>query len=406
MSSVNNLNSTPLGERIHIGIFGRMGAGKSSLLNAITDQDAAIVSPLKGTTTDPVNRTMELLPLGPVVFIDTPGIDDSGELGDLRIEKAKKVLRKADIVLLVIDSVEGLHDYDTELISAFNEAGVKYIIVYNKSDLNPAQTGLNTDAEQSASAKISVSSTTGENIHQLKELIAQVSVSESEPQKLVADLLSPGDVVVLVIPIDSAAPKGRLILPQQQVARDVLDAGAISVITHPLGLTDTLKKLKDLPKLVVTDSQAFEEVSKLTPQSVSLTSFSILMARYKGVLEDAVKHVEVADTIKDGDKILVAEGCTHHRQCEDIGTVKIPNWIRQRTKTTPEFEFSSGGGFPDELSQFKLIIHCGGCMQNPREMRYRHSAARKAGVPITNYGILISHIKGILPRAIAPFAAD
>ena len=404
MSSVNNLNSTPLGERIHIGIFGRMGAGKSSLLNAITDQDAAIVSPLKGTTTDPVNRTMELLPLGPVVFIDTPGIDDSGELGDLRIEKAKKVLRKADIVLLVIDSVEGLHDYDTELISAFNEAGVKYIIVYNKSDLNPAQTGLNTDAEQSASAKISVSSTTGENIHQLKELIAQVSVSESEPQKLVADLLSPGDVVVLVIPIDSAAPKGRLILPQQQVARDVLDTGAISVITHPQGLTDTLQKLKDPPKLVVTDSQAFEEVSKLTPENIFLTSFSILMARYKGVLEDAVENVEVADTIKDGDKILVAEGCTHHRQCEDIGTVKIPNWIRQRTKATPEFEFSSGGGFPEDLSQFKLIIHCGGCMQNPREMRYRHSAAHKAGVPITNYGILISHIKGILPRAIAPFS--
>jgi len=404
MSDVSSINSTPIGERVHIGLFGRMGAGKSSLLNAITNQDAAVVSPLKGTTTDPVHRTMELLPLGPVVIIDTPGIDDSGELGDLRIEKAKTVLRKVDIALLVVDGTEGLHDYDTELVNAFNEAGVKYIIVYNKSDLKPAQARPNAPAELNAQTEIKVSSTTGENIHQLKQLIAQIGVSESEPQKLVADLLSPGDVVVMVIPIDSAAPKGRLILPQQQVVRDVLDAGAISVITHPLGLPDALQKLKGPPKLVVTDSQAFGEVSKLTPESIGLTSFSILMARYKGVLEDTVKHVEVIDTIKSGDKVLIAEGCTHHRQCEDIGTVKIPNWIRQRINAEPEFEFSSGSGFPTELSQFKLIIHCGGCMQNPREMRHRHSAANEAGVPITNYGIFISYIKGILPRAIAPFA--
>jgi [FeFe] hydrogenase H-cluster maturation GTPase HydF len=374
-----------------------MGAGKSSLLNAITNQDAAVVSPLKGTTTDPVQKTMELLPLGPVVFIDTPGIDDSGELGDLRVEKAKTVLRKTDIALLIIDSLEGPHDYDRELVKAFDKAGVKYIVVYNKSDLKQVLEGLNTEH------KISVSSTTGENINELKELIAKVSSTEEKERHLVADLLSPGDVVVLIIPIDSAAPKGRLILPQQQVVRDVLDAGAISIITHPQDLPNVLDKLKESPKIVITDSQAFGEVSKLTPDNISLTSFSILMARYKGVFEDAVESVKVIDTVKTGDRILIAEGCTHHRQCEDIGTVKIPNWIRQRTGESPDFEFSSGGGFPTELSEFKLIIHCGGCMQNPREMRYRHSAAHEAGVPITNYGILISHIKGILERCIAPF---
>ena len=387
------MNNTPRGERIHIGIFGKRNAGKSSLLNAITGQDTAVVSPVPGTTTDPVYKAMELLPVGPVVLIDTPGIDDVGELGDLRIEKAKDILRKTDIALLTIDSGEELTDYDKALIRAFDETGVKYVIVYTKSDLvkNEAPDGIN------------VSSATGENIHELKEKIAEMIAMEEEQGRLVADLLHPGDVVVLVIPIDASAPKGRLILPQQQVIRDALEAEAILVTTKTQTLADTFAKLKDPPKLVITDSQAFAEVSKMTPGSIGLTSFSILMARYKGVLKDAAHCAQTIDTIKDGDKILIAEGCTHHRQCEDIGTVKIPKWIKQRTGATPEYEFSSGGRFPTDLSAFKLIIHCGGCMQNPREMRFRQCAAHAAGVPMTNYGIAISYMQGILERCIAPF---
>jgi len=389
------MNNTPRGERVHIGIFGRRNTGKSSLLNAITGQDAAVVSPVKGTTTDPVYKAMELLPIGPVVLIDTPGIDDMGELGVLRIEKAKGILRKTDIALLVVDSLEGLDDYEVELIRAFDEMGVRYLIVYNKSDL----------AKCEAPDGLSVSSVTGDNIHELKEKIAEISVSRDEPGRLVADLLEPGDVVVLVISIDKAAPKGRLILPQQQVIRDVLEAGAISVVTQTQGLTDTFAKFKFPPKLVITDSQVFAEVSKLTPEDIGLTSFSILMARYKGVLEDAVHCARSIDTIKSGDRILISEGCTHHRQCEDIGTVKIPRWIEQRTGAKPEYEFTSGGDFPApaDLPAFKLIIHCGGCMLNPREMRYRHRAAREAEVPMTNYGIAISHMQGILKRCTAPF---
>lgn len=425
------MNETPRGERVHIGIFGKMGAGKSSLLNAITGQDAAVVSPVKGTTTDPVYKAMELLPIGPVVFIDTPGIDDTSELGELRIEKARNILRKTDIALLVLDSCEGADDFDNELIRVFDETGVPYLIVYNKCDLATCREkgeeyDLATCREREDKSdlaicrekdgksnlatcrakdgiSISVSSVTGENIFELKEMIAKLSDAADSPGRLVGDLLAPGEVIVLVVPIDSAAPKGRLILPQQQVIRDALEAEAIAVITQPQNLTETLSKLNTPPRMVITDSQAFATVSQSTPPEIGLTSFSILMARYKGVLDDSVQGVKTVDSIKDGDKILIAEGCTHHRQCDDIGTVKLPNWIRKHTNSTPEFEFSSGGGFPTDLTQYKLIIHCGGCMQNPREMRMRYRLAREAGVPITNFGIAISHMQGILERCIGVF---
>jgi len=387
------MNQTPRGERLHIGIFGRRNAGKSSLLNAITGQDAAVVSPVKGTTTDPVYQAMELLPIGPVMLIDTPGIDDAGALGNLRIEKARGILRKTDLALLVVDARVGLSNDDMELVRAFDEAGVKHMIVYNKSDL----------AKREAPDGIAVSAETGEGIHTLKEKIAQMCAEQDAPQPLVADLLRPGNMIILVVPVDAAAPKGRLILPQQQVIRDALEAGAIPVVTQPQSLAAAFVKLSGPPKLVVTDSQVFAQVAKLTPKDVALTSFSILMARYKGVLEGAADSARRIDAIKDGDKILIAEGCTHHRQCEDIGTVKLPRWIERHTEAKPEYTFSSGCGFPADVSAFKLIIHCGGCMQPPREMRARQRAARQAGVPMTNYGIAISHMQGILERCIAPF---
>jgi len=386
------MNQTPRGERLHIGIFGRRNAGKSSLLNAITGQDAAVVSPVKGTTTDPVYKAMELLPIGPVMFIDTPGIDDTGALGDLRIEKAKGILRKTDLALLAVDAREGLSNDDMELLRAFEEAGVKHMIVYNKSDL----------AKREAPDGFSVSAATGEGVHALKEKITQICAEQDAPEPLVADLLRPGDVIVLVVPIDAAAPKGRLILPQQQVIRDALEAEAVPVVTQPQRLADTFAKLKAPPKLVVTDSQVFAQVATLTPGSVALTSFSILMARYRGMLEGAAESAKMIDRLKDGDKILIAEGCAHHRQCEDIGTVKIPRWIEQRTGAKPEYVFTSGGGFPADLSAFRLVIHCGGCMQPPREMRFRCRAAREAGVPMTNYGVAISYMQGILDRCVAP----
>jgi len=389
---MSTLSETPRGERLHIGIFGKRNAGKSSLLNAITGQDAAIVSPVKGTTTDPVFKTMELLPVGPVVLIDTPGIDDDGALGGLRVEKTKSILRKTDIALLVVDSSEGLADEDRELIKIFKETGVRYLTVFNKSDLTKSV----------IRDGICVSSVTGENINTLKENIASISETDAETHKLVADLLDPGDVVVLVVPIDKAAPKGRLILPQQQVIRDILEANAVSIVTQAANLAETFKKLRNNPKLVITDSQVFEQVSKETPNDIGLTSFSILMARYKGVLEQVVNGAKSIDTIKDGDKILISEGCTHHRQCDDIGTVKIPKWIEKYTGAKPLYEFSSGGGFPHDLSSFKLIIHCGGCMLNSREMDYRCRTAREFHVPITNYGVAISHMQGILERCIAP----
>jgi len=386
-----SLNETPQGERLHIGIFGRRNAGKSSLLNALTGQDIAVVSDVKGTTTDPVYKAMELLPIGPVVFIDTAGIDDDSVLGGLRIAKTEKVLRKTDIALLVVDAEEGISDEDKLLIADFEELGVKHLVVYNKSDLNNSQLG-----------EFNVSCITGKNIHELKEKIAEMGKEKENERRLIADLISANDVVILVIPIDKAAPKGRLILPQQQAIRDILEAGAIPVVTREVEFSETLKKLKAPPALVITDSQAFAKVSRETPAEIPLTSFSILMARYKGILESAARAAKTLDTIQDGDRILISEGCTHHRQCDDIGTVKFPKWIKQYTQKEPVFEFTSGTEFPNDLSGYKLIIHCGGCMLNSREMIYREHLARKAGVPMTNYGVAISYMQGILDRCLEP----
>ncbi len=383
------LNDTPRGERLHIGIFGKRNAGKSSIFNALTGQDAAVVSSVKGTTTDPVYKAMELLPLGSVVLIDTPGIDDSGELGGLRMGKTSEILRKTDIALLVIDAREGVAEEDRRLIRIFEESGAKYIIVFNKSDI----------IQSSPDGALPVSAVTGENIEALKEKIVQIGAIQEEKHRLVADLLEPGDIVVLVTPIDDAAPKGRLILPQQQVIRDALEAGAVSIVTQPEGLNGILKRLNAPPKLVVTDSQAFERVAKETPENVWLTSFSILMARYKGVLEQAIRGAKALDTIKDGDRILISEGCTHHRQCGDIGTVKLPRWIERHSGARPVYDFTSGGEFPEDLAAYKVIIHCGGCMLNAREMQYRRRAA--GGVSMTNYGVAISHMRGILERCVS-----
>ncbi|WP_461247450.1 [FeFe] hydrogenase H-cluster maturation GTPase HydF [Treponema sp. R6D11] len=387
-----SLNETPQGERLHIGIFGRRNAGKSSLMNSLTGQDIAVVSEVKGTTTDPVYKAMELLPIGPVVFIDTAGIDDDSELGELRIAKTRKVLRKTDIALLVVDAEEGLAEEDDQLIAVFKELGVKHLVVYNKSDLK----------QNSPNGEFHVSCKTGKNIHELKEKIAEIGKDKDDGGRLIADLINANDVVILVVPIDKAAPKGRLILPQQQVIRDILEAGAVSMVTREVELSDTLKKLKAPPALVITDSQAFEKVSKETPVDIPLTSFSILMARYKGILESAVLAAKILDTIRDGDRILISEGCTHHRQCDDIGTFKLPKWIKKYTGKEPVFEFTSGIEFPNDLSGYKLIIHCGGCMLNRREMMYRDHSARNAGIPMTNYGVAISFMQGILERCIAP----
>lgn len=388
------LNNTPSGNRIHIGFFGKRNAGKSSLVNAVTGQELAVVSETKGTTTDPVYKAMELLPLGPVVMIDTPGMDDEGELGEQRIQKAKQVLNKTDIAVLVVDGTAGITESDEELVTLFKEKEVPYLIVYNKSDLESVSEKTYEDHE------IAVSALTKEGIHELKEKIAHfVKVEESRFQ-IVGDLLHPLDVVVLVIPIDSAAPKGRLILPQQQVIRDILEAGAVSVVVRETELKETLDKLGTKPRMVITDSQAFKQVAADTPEDVDLTSFSILMARWKGFLETSVKGVSTLNRIQNGDKILIAEGCTHHRQCDDIGTVKIPNWIRKHTGQTPEFVFCSGTEFPEDLSPYSLVIHCGGCMLNEREMRYRMKCAIDQNIPFTNYGIAIAHMNGILERSI------
>ena len=384
------LSATPRGERLHIGIFGKRNAGKSSLLNAITGQDMAVVSPVKGTTTDPVFKAMELLPIGPVVIIDTPGIDDTGELGDLRIEKTREILRKTDIALLVVDPAVGLSDEDNDLLKIFEETGVKFLIVYSKSDLHPGA--------QPPDQNICVSASTGENIFQLKEKIAQIGITQEE-RAIVADLIKTGDIVILVVPIDKAAPKGRLILPQQHVIRDILDTGAVAIVTQTPQLADTLKKY-DTPKLVITDSQDFGKVAEIVPADIGLTSFSILMARYKGVLEWAFPGAKAIDRIIDGSRILICEGCTHHRQDDDIGTVKIPRWIEKHTGSKPVYEFTSGGSFPADISGYNLIIHCGGCMLNNREMAFRHQKAAQSNVPMTNYGVAISHMNGILERCV------
>ena len=387
------LNETPSSERVHIGFFGRRNAGKSSVVNAVTGQELSVVSEVKGTTTDPVYKSMELLPMGPVVIIDTPGFDDEGALGEMRVRKTKQILNRSDCAVLVVDGAVGKTKTDEELILLFKEKKIPYVVAYNKCDL----TGLlNYDDG------LSVSASEGLFIHELKERIGSLVNTGDTKMRIVGDLLNPYDLVVLVITIDEAAPKGRLILPQQQVIRDILEAGAISVAVRDTELKETLERLGTRPALVITDSQAFEQVSKDTPEEILLTSFSILLARYKGFLEEAVKGVAAIGDLKDGDKILISEGCTHHRQCDDIGTVKLPRWLRQHTGKALLIETSSGREFPEDLSSYKLIIHCGGCMLNEREMEYRGKCAADAKVPFTNYGIAIAYMKGILKRSIKP----
>lgn len=389
------LNNTPMAERVHIGIFGRRNAGKSSIINAMTGQNLAIVSDVAGTTTDPVLKAMELLPLGPVVIIDTPGLDDEGELGKLRVQKAYQVLNKTDIAVVVIDGSVGKTEADEEILGRIREKKIPYMIVKNKSDLQAA--------EKDEENEISVSAKTGQNIYALKERIAALAPKEDMTRKIVGDLLKPNDLAVLVVPIDSAAPKGRLILPQQQTIRDILETGAVSVVTRDHELKETLASLGKKPKLVITDSQIFGRVSKEVPADMQLTSFSILMARYKGDLKPNVKGARALEHLQDGDVVLISEGCTHHRQCEDIGTVKLPRWIKEHTGKELRFEFTSGTEFPLDLSSYKLIVHCGGCMLNEREMKYRLKCAEDQGIPMTNYGICIAYINGILERSLAPF---
>ncbi|AHF09296.1 MULTISPECIES: [FeFe] hydrogenase H-cluster maturation GTPase HydF [Dehalobacter] len=390
------LNDTPSANRVHIGFFGKRNAGKSSLVNAVTGQDLTIVSDVKGTTTDPVYKAMELLPLGPVVIIDTPGIDDTGALGELRVKKSRQVLNKTDIALLVIDAAYGKSAEDEELVRLLGEKGIHYVVVYNKADFL-GQVPAGNDREIYVSAK------TGWNIQTLKEKIAALAVTEEPKLKIVGDLIHPGDFVVLVTPIDKAAPKGRLILPQQQTIRDILEADATAIVVKEFEFRETLENLGKKPRLVITDSQVFAKAAADTPKDIFLTSFSILFARYKGSLEMAVKGAKVLDSLKDGDTVLISEGCSHHRQCDDIGTVKLPRWIKNDTQKQIRFAFTSGSEFPDDLSAYRLIIHCGGCMLNKREMKYRQKCAEDQQVPMTNYGILIAYMQGILKRSIAMF---
>lgn len=399
------MNQTPASERVHISFFGKRNAGKSSVINAVTGQDLAIVSSVMGTTTDPVYKTMELLPLGPVMVIDTPGIDDEGELGALRVRKSYQVLNKTDIAILVIDSTAGKGEEELELIHRFHKKGIPYLIVYNKIDL--LSTEKIKDLAMSVRAEeVLVSASDGMNIQELKEKIASLKPEDTHKYPLIQDLIDPLDLVILVVPIDKAAPKGRLILPQQQTIRDILERGALSLVVRDTELKSTLDHFLAqgvCPKLVVTDSQAFARVSKDVPENITLTSFSILFARYKGELETQLKGVTALSSIEDGDRILIAEGCTHHRQCGDIGTCKMPEWIRNYTGKKPVFEFTSGTEFPDDVSSYKMVVHCGGCMLNEREMKYRIACCQDQGVPITNYGILIAQVTGILKRSLGPF---
>lgn len=402
-------NDTPSANRIHIGFFGKRNAGKSSLVNAVTGQSLSVVSDVAGTTTDPVNKSMELLPLGPVVITDTPGMDDEGDLGCLRVQKAKQALRKMDVAVLVVDGTAGLSENDRQLIHLFGEKNINYIIAYNKCDVVSADCVKRIEQADEEILRVCphiwVSARERTRINDLKEMIGHLTVETPTARRLVGDLIEPGDVVVLVIPIDSAAPKGRLILPQQQVMRDVLDTGAIAVACRDTELTDTLSRFGDQVSLVVTDSQAFEKVMRIVPESTYLTSFSILMARFKGQLDGAVKAAYKLDEFgKDSHpKILIAEGCTHHRQCDDIGTVKLPGWINRYTGCTPEYHFTSGTEFPEDLSGFDLVIHCGGCMLNEREMASRQKMAQEQNIPMTNYGTAIAHMNGILARSLEVF---
>ncbi len=389
------LNDTQSAERIHIGFFGVRNAGKSSLVNAVTGQELAVVSDVAGTTTDPVRKAMELLPLGPVMIIDTPGIDDDGKLGELRVKKTKETLSHTDIAVLVADASRGLGSAEKELIGIFSEKNIPYIVAFNKCDIIP-------ELPSAAENEIYVSALKGTNIHELKETIGRLNGVKKE-KPLAADLLPDGGTAVLVVPIDSAAPKGRLILPQQQTIRDLLDHGRTALVCRDSELADTLGKLSSPPDIVITDSQVFGVVSKTVPENIPLTSFSIIMARYKGFLEIAAEGAAKLDDLSDGDTLLISEGCTHHRQCEDIGTVKLPKMLGKYTGKDLRFEFSSGGTFPDDLSKYALVIHCGGCMLNEKEMMSRMMYARNRNIPVTNYGIAIAHMNGILKRSLSPF---
>lgn len=388
-----SMNDTPSSERIHIGFFGRRNAGKSSLVNAVTGQQLSVVSEVKGTTTDPVQKAMELLPMGPVVIIDTPGFDDEGQLGELRVQQTKRTLNRVDCAVLVVDGTVGKTAIDEQIIQLLMDKNIPYIVAYNKADLGAT-------AEDDG---LAVSALTGDGVWELKERVARLVKTREQTGKLVGDLVQPGDVLILVVPIDKSAPKGRLILPQQQVIRDALEAGAMPMVTRETGYPMALERLGRKPALVVTDSQVFGMVSKATPEDVPLTSFSILMARYKGFLEDAVRGAAALNALQDGDRILIAEGCTHHRQCEDIGTVKLPRWLREYSGADLQFDTCSGREFPEDLSPYRLVVHCGGCMLNGRELDYRRKCAADSGVPFTNYGTAIAQVHGILKRSLEKF---
>ncbi|MDR2522022.1 MAG: [FeFe] hydrogenase H-cluster maturation GTPase HydF, partial [Spirochaetaceae bacterium] len=396
MNPCMTMNETPSSERVHIGFFGSRNAGKSSLVNAVTGQELAVVSEVKGTTTDPVRKAMELLPVGPVLIIDTPGIDDAGALGELRVRKTKQVLNQTDVAVLVVDGAAGggLSASDSELLQFFRAKNVPYIVAYNKCDL------LSAVPASVSNSEIHVSAVQKINIEALKNRIAALAHTDEKKLRIAGDIVQAGDFVVLVTPIDTAAPKGRLILPQQQTIRDILEADAAAIVVKEFELRDTLAALGKKPALVITDSQVFAKASADTPPDVPLTSFSILFARYKGFLLPAVRGAAALNTIEDGDKILICEGCTHHRQCDDIGTVKLPRWIRSHCGKEPRFDFTSGGGFPDELGAYKLIVHCGACMLNDRETRWRQKCAEDQRVPFTNYGVLIAFMQGILKRCV------
>lgn len=390
------LNETASADRLHIGFFGKRNAGKSSLVNAVTGQETSVVSEVKGTTTDPVRKAMELLPLGPVVIIDTPGLDDEGDLGELRVKRALQVLNTVDIAVVVVSAALGLDREEAELCELLKKKNIPYIIAYTKSDLIEK-------IPTAADNEIYVSALDSTNIDALKDKIGALNKSAEEQRVIVSDLIKEGDVVVLVVPIDKAAPKGRLILPQQQTIRDILDAGAHAFVCRDSELEGVLSKLSEKPRMVITDSQVFGKVSKIVPRDIELTSFSILFARYKGNLRDAVRGAAMLDRLSDGDKILVSEGCSHHRQCGDIGTQKLPKWIREYTGKELSFEFTSGRDFPEDLSPYAMVIHCGGCMLTEREMQYRARSSADSGKPMTNYGIIIAHTHGILRRSLEPF---
>ncbi len=390
-----SLNETVSAERVHISLFGLRNAGKSSLVNALTGQSLAVVSPVKGTTTDPVKKAMELLPLGPVLLTDTPGLDDAGDLGALRVEKAKQTLAHTDIALHVVDAAAGLTALDKAMLAQYKARKLPYLLVMNKADLLP-------DVPPDSGDTLYVSAATGQGIAALKERLGAFAKALHNEKRLIADLVQPGDTVILVIPIDRSAPKGRLILPQQQVLRELLDCHCTALCCQPEELPGVLQNLRVPPRLVVTDSQAFARVAPTVPDSVALTSFSILFARYKGNLQAQLQGAAALSALRDGDTVLIAEGCTHHRQCGDIGTEKLPKWIRQFSGAEPQFRFTSGGEFPADLSGVRLVVHCGGCMLNEQEMRHRLALAASQGVPVVNYGMAIAHMNGILARAVRP----